>query len=235
MLASLAFVAAASPTTVWKYDNPFCGAVARVAALADGSGYAVALNASAGNTVDAHVTLVGTTDAYDAYLTGQSLVGTPDDRETAAVVVKLPTTAKIEYFFLDSYTIDGGKSVGCPSYVFELPANTVNAPPDVPGIAAQHLQALGSLSCGHVYTPAEMHGQFQSAIGDYGNKRLTVLARAYIDSNGYSIREQLLQSSGVQGVDQYEIGAIHVHQFTPAKFLCTPVVSTIDVELHYDP
>jgi hypothetical protein len=95
--------------------------------------------------------------------------------------------------------------------VFELSPTTVNAPPNVPGIAAQHLQALGPLSCGHVYTQPAMRGQFQSAIGDYGNKRLTVLARAFIDSNGYSIREQLLQSSGVQGVDQYELGAIHVH------------------------
>ena len=235
MLASLALVAATSSPAVWKFDNPFCGAVAHVAALADGSGYAVELGASGGNTIDAHVTLVGATDAYDAYLTGQPLVGTPDDREASPVVVKLPTTARIKYFFVDSYTLDGGKVIDCPSYVFELSRDTVDAPPNVAGITAKHLQALGALSCGHVYTPPRLHGQFQSAIGDYGNKPLTVLGQAYIDSNGYSVREKLLQSSGVEGVDQYELGAIHEHQFTPATFLCTPVVSTMEVELHYFP
>jgi hypothetical protein len=209
--------------------------VARVAPLSDGSGYAVALDASGGNTIDAHVTLVGATDAYDANLTGQPLVGTPDDRETAAVVVKLPATAQIAYFYVDSYAVDGGKSVSCPSYVFEVPSQTVGAPPNTPGIPAQHLQALGALSCGRIYIPPDLHGQFQSQIGAYGNKPLTVLGRAYIDSNGYSMKEKLLRSSGVQGVDQFELGAMHLHQFSPAKFLCTPVVSTIDVELHYTP
>lgn len=224
-----------APAPTWKHDNPFCGAEARVAALSDGSGYAVALSASGGNTIDAHVALVGDTDAYDANLTAQPLVGTPDDRETAAVVVRLPTTAKIGYFFVDSYAIDGGKRVDCPSYVFEISPDTINAPPNVPAITPQHLQALAALSCGHVYIPPSLKGQFQSAVGDYGNKPLTVLARAYVDSNGYSIREKLLQSSGVEGVDQYQLGALHEHQFAPAKFLCTPVVSTIDVELHYSP
>ncbi len=235
MLASLALVAATSSTTIWKYDNPFCGVVARVAPIADGTGYAVALDASAGNTVDAHVTLVGASDAYDADLTGQPLVGTPDDRHSDGVIVKLPNSAKIAYFFVDSYAIDGGKSVSCPSYVFPVSTATLNVPPGVSGIAAQHLQALGSLPCGHVYVPPSMHGQFQSAIGKYGNRRLTVVARAYIDSNGRSVREELLTSSGVEGVDQFELGAIREHQFMPAQFLCTPVVSTIDVEMHYSP
>ena len=66
-------------------------------------------------------------------------------------------------------------------------------------------------------TPPPLRGDLKSPIGDYGSKPLAVTARAYIDSNGYSIREEI------------------VHQFTPAQFLCVPVVGVTDVELEYNP
>ena len=75
----------------------------------------------------------------------------------------------------------------------------------------------------------------QSRVGVYGGRPLTVVARAYIDSNGYSISEEIVQSSGVDGMDKFMLGAVGVHQFTPAQFLCVPVVGTMDVELKYFP
>ncbi|HXO16951.1 MAG TPA: hypothetical protein VN909_02150, partial [Candidatus Dormibacteraeota bacterium] len=90
-LASLAAPASAAgtPAAVWKFDNPFCRVVARMGPFSKGNGYGLALAAAAGSAVDAHVTLVGTTDAYDVHVNG-ALSGPPDDRETPPMVVGVP-------------------------------------------------------------------------------------------------------------------------------------------------
>lgn len=223
------------PAAIWKHQNPFCGVLAQVAPTTDGSGYGVALFAVSGASVDAHVTLVGRTDAYDAYLTAARLEGAPNDRESEGVVVKVPADAGIAWYFVDSYAIDGAKPVNCPSYVLPVGSERVDAPEGTRAIPASHLQALPPLTCGKTYIQARLHGDFESPVGRFGNRPLTVEARSYIDSNGYSAREELVTSSGVAGLDDYMLGAMHVHQFSPAQFLCTPVVSTIDVELKYFP
>jgi hypothetical protein len=202
--------------------------------LGNGEGYGLALAAADGSAVDAHVTLVGATDAYDVHV-NSALSGPPEDRESPPVFVGLPDDAKIAYYFVDSYTVDGGASTACPSYVSGLADAEFGAPAGTPTIEAQHLQALGSLKCGRVYTPPQMHGQLESAVGAYGDRPLTVMGRAYLDSNGHSVREQIVRSSGVEGMDAFLLGALHEHEFTPARFLCTPVVSTIDVQLKYFP
>jgi hypothetical protein len=226
--------AADAPAAHWKYDNPFCRVLARVAPAPDGSSYALALFAAGGTALDAHVTLVGDTDAYDAHAGSLALNGPPDDRQSPAMLLKLPDNAPIRYFFVDSYTLDG-KSVTCPSYVFSVRNGALDVMAGAPTIEASHLARLGSLTCGRVYMPPQMHGDLQSAVGDYGGEPLTVTARAYIDSNGYSIREEIVQSSGVAGLDSYMLGAVGVHQFTPAHFLCVPVVGTTEIELKYFP
>lgn len=224
---------AAAPA--WKYENPFCGVVAQVSTTGDGSTYAVGLFTGSGTTIDAHVTLVSGTDAYDAYITAAPLSGISGDKQ-AGLLTKVPDDARIQWFFVDSYSIDGGKPVGCPSYVFGVSDQTVNAPEGTRTIAATHLLALPPLKCGHAYIEPGVRQDLQSPVSmGYGNRPLTVVARSYIDSNGYSIREEIVQSSGVVGLDSYMLGAMHVHQFAPAQFLCTPVVSVIQVELEYRP
>ncbi len=237
-LLALAWIAAPAraadkAAVAWKFDNPFCRVVARMGPSSKGSGYGLALDADGGSTVDAHVTLVGATDAYDVHVNA-ALNGSPDDRESMPFLVDVPDSAKIEYYFVDSYAVDGAASTTCPSYVSGVGDAVVAVPGGAPTIA-QHLQALGSLKCGSVYTGPALRGQLESAVGAYGGKPLTVVGRAYIDSNGRSVREQIVRTSGIEGFDQFMLGALHEHEFTPAKFLCTPVVSTIDVELKFFP
>ncbi len=227
--------AADKPGVAWKFDNPFCGVVARMGPFSKGAGYGLTLAADGGSAVDAHVTVIGATDAYDVHVKA-ALNGPPEDRESLPVVVDVPRDAKAAYYYVDSYAIDGGANTSCPSYVSGVGDAVIQGEPgNAPTIAAQHLQALGPLQCGSVYTGPGMHGQLQTAVGVYGGKPLTVVGRAYLDSNGRSVREEIVRTSGVEGFDRFMLGALHEHEFTPAKFLCTPVVGTIDVEVKYFP
>lgn len=229
----------------WKYDNPFCqvvafvaplpAVVASLAAIPSTSRYALELYTATGTTLAAHVTLVSDTDAYDAAVPDGALFGTAGDRKSEAMVVTLPAADQIGYFFVDSYVLDRAAGVTCPSYVFPVEAPIADTVAGARSIEAQPLQKIGPLKCGHEYTPPGMNGDLTSPIGDYGGKPLIVSARAYVDSNGYSIKEEIVQSSGVDGVDKYMLGAVGQHQFAPAKFLCVPVVGVTEVEMKYFP
>jgi hypothetical protein len=236
--------AADAPASQWKYDNPFCDAVAAVAPLPDvvasltlataESRYAVDLQARTGTTLAAHVTLVSDTDAYDAAVPRTSLSGAAADRETPAFIVALPKPDRIKFYFVDQYAVDGGASVTCPSYVFPI-GEPLASQGSAAVLTATHLQSLGMVPCGAVYRPVRFGNDFGSLIGAYGNKRLSVSYHAYVDSNGRALRETLLQSSGVAGLDAAALGEIQQGDFKPAQFLCTPVVGEIDVELDYVP
>lgn len=233
------------PSAHWKYDNPFCQVVASVTPIPDvvasttptggGLRYVVALYTGNGATLAGHVTLVSDTDAYDASVPSANLSGPVEDRRLEPVIVTLPAPDRITYYFVDSYAVDRGASVTCPSYVFPIGATLSASPTGVPTIQAQHLQSLGSLKCGQVYIEPHLRGDLQSPVGTYGQEPLTAVARAYIDSNGYSIKEEIVHSSGVDGMDKYLLGAVGVHQFAPAQFLCVPVVGEMQIELRYSP
>jgi hypothetical protein len=219
----------------WKYDNPFCGAVAAVVPLGDGTRYGVDVFADHGTTLAAHVTLVGDTDAYDANVPDTNLLGTKEDRKIQPLVVTVPSGTKIHYFFVDSYAIDGGASVTCPSYVFPVGAPMPDGDGGANVVPAQHLQAIGKLACGHVYRDPETGRDPSGIIGIYGSRPLTASYHVYIDSSGRAVREDLIKSSGVEGVDSAALGIIQHQQFVPAQFLCTPVVGEMDLTLDYNP
>jgi len=206
-----------------------------MAATSDGSGYGLAIYAAKGAAVDAHVTLISDTDAYDAHVASAVLSGPPEDRTSGTMLVKLPAPGAIKYYYVDSYTIDGGDVQSCPSYPNKLGEPIPAAPEGVPALAAQHLQSLDVSKCKELYRMPGLGGQLTSIVGSYGNKQLTVETRVYIDSNGRAVRESIVQSSGVEGVDQFAIGAIQEHRFSAAELLCTPVVSEMLIDLKYDP
>jgi hypothetical protein len=246
LLASLPCAGVADePSAQWKYDNPFCqvvaalapipGVVASLAAVGGETRYALDLFTPAGTTLSAHVTLVSDTDAYDAAVRDGDLSGPPGDRKLEPLIVTLPAPDKVNYFFVDSYSLDHGAAVTCPSYVFTVSETLSSAPAGLRSIEAQHLQKIAASKCAKVYAEPGLRGDLTSPVGAYGGKPLTVVARAYIDSNGYSIKDEIVQSSGVDGMDKYMLGAVGVHQFRPAQFLCTPVVGTMLIELKYFP
>ncbi len=220
--------------TAWKFDNPFCKVVAEMQPLADGSGYAVALGAAEGNEVSAHVTLVTESDAYDLHLEGLPLSISGSGREAGPVIATLTTSDKVKYYFVDSFTLDGGRAVTCPSYIFAMPADAI-AHGFAVRIAADHLQPIGTPSCKRIYEPPDFNGDIDFPIGNFGNRRLSSTYDVFIDSAGHSVYESLVTSSGVEGVDDFARGAIQQHQFRAAKFLCTPVVAEIEVRVSYEP
>lgn len=227
--------AADAPAAAWKYDNPFCGVVAAVAPLGNSGRYGVALFAQQGTTLAAHVTLVSNTDAYDVAVPDTNLAGAPTDRQMDPVVVTLPAADAIKYYFVDSYALDRGASVSCPSYVFPLDDPVADAPSEATAIGAKHLQSLGKLACGQMYRPPSSGAGDFGVMGHFGNRPLSTEYRVYIDSNGRDVGQKLLASSGVEGVDAAALGNLQNHQYAPAQFLCTPVVGEIDVRLDYDP
>ena len=237
-LASLAVGARAAdlPAAPWKHANPFCDVIAAVAPIAGGSQYALGLYAARGTTIEAHVTAISASDAYDIEVADTNLSGAPEDRQSEPVIVSFSDGAAPKYYFVDSYSIDRGKSVTCPSYVFE-PGDPVEGapPPGVTPIFARHLQSLGKLACGKAYQPPGSGGQMESFIGSYGNRPLEVELAAYIDSNGQAIDERVTQSSGVDGVDKAAAGIVSIHHFAPARLLCTPVVGEMRLKLEYEP
>jgi hypothetical protein len=223
------------PAGPWKFENPFCNVVAQMAPLADGTGYGLALYAASGKSIDAHVTLIGKSDAYDAHVTALPLAGSAEDREGRAVLVRMPPGTKIEYFFVDSYALDGGEPTSCPSYVFAMGEGFSDSPARATAVSAQHLQPLGKLPCGHTYQPPSTRGDMGGVIGNYGNKPLTVELRAYIDSKGHALEVKTIASSGVDGIDKTAIGTVQQEEFHPAQFLCTPVVSEMLLQMEYSP
>jgi len=74
-LASLAVGARAAdlPAAPWKHVNPFCDVLAAVAPIAGGSQYALELYAARGTTLDAHVTAISESDAYDVHVADTNL------------------------------------------------------------------------------------------------------------------------------------------------------------------
>jgi hypothetical protein len=203
--------------------------------LAGAPGYALQLGAANGRELDVHVSLVSDSDAYDAHLSDVKISGAPNDLESDAKIVTLPNGQTVNYFFVDSYAIDGGASVVCPSYVFPMGNDPTPFRIDSGATVATHIQSLGKLACGQIYRSPDLHGDLQFPIGGYGGRPVSTTFQVYIDSNGHAISEKMMQSSGVAGVDSYALGAIQLHQFLPARFLCTPVVGEMLVQLRYIP
>jgi hypothetical protein len=236
VLASLVAPARADVAAAnWKLDNPFCNVIAEMAPLAQGTGYGLALYAAKGTSLEAHLTLISNTDAYDAHVGALRLSGPAQDRAGEPVLVKVPSGVKIEYYFVDSYAFDGGQAVTCPSYVSAIGEGSSDLPQGAPKVNAQHLQSLGTIACGKAYQPPSLRGDVGAVIGHYGNKPLSVKLRAYVDSNGHAIGVKTIESSGVEGVDRFAVGSVRQQEFNPARFLCTPVVSEMLLRMEYQP
>lgn len=228
-------LAAGTEAPSWKFQNPFCEVVAGVEASSDGSEYAVALFSGRGTTLAAHVTLVTAANAYDVHVPAGNLSGPPEDRASEGVAVKLPAGERVKYYFVDSYAVDGGSDVTCPSYVFPVGDHVADIPNGVQPIAATLLQSLGKLPCGNVYRPADVGRDPGGVIGHFGDRPLSTKYHVFVNSNGHAVEATLVSSSGVEGVDAAALGSVEQAEYEPAQFLCTPVVGELVVRMDYVP
>ncbi len=231
---------APSPTPApWKFDNPFCevrAGLVPVESAIPGTEYVVELYASHGTRVSAHVTLIGSEGAYDANVPSTNLSGALDDRRTDGIDIKMPESAPIHYFFVDTIAIDDEAPVTCPSYV--QPSGSGPSEDSIAGlgltnVTATFLQKLPDLPCGKAYVEPTSRKGFEPIVGHYGDKPRSVVMHVFIDSAGNALRASMTRSSGVEGLDDAAIAAAEYTKYNPAQFLCQPVVGEIDMEMEY--
>ena len=225
--------------SAWKFDNPFCevrAGLVPVESAIRGTEYLVELYASHGTRLSAHVTLIGSEGAYDANVPSTNLNGALDDRRTDGVVIKMPESAPIHYFFVDSYTIDGEPPVTCPSYVQPSgsgPSEDAIGGDELIAVNATFLQKLPELPCGKAYIPPSSRKGFEPIVGHYGDKPRSILMHVYVDSAGNAMRATMSESSGVEGLDAAAVAVAEYTTYNPARFLCMPVVGEIDMQVDY--
>jgi len=230
----------AADAPAWKFDNPFCQVLAALVPASDraGSEYGLQLYADHGTRVDAHVTLIAADGAYDAHVNDTNLAGAANDRRTEAALVKFATPTPVHYFFVDTFAIDGGAPVTCPSYVFPAGAGPSEDPIGGFGLVTvtpEFLQKLPDLPCGKAYIEPSVQKGFDPLVGHYGNSKRETAMHVFVDSNGNEIRATLDSSSGVQGLDDAALAGVQFTKYHPARFLCTPVVGEVEMTMEYDP
>jgi hypothetical protein len=188
----------------------------------------LSLSSMSGSKLDAHVKLISETDAYDVALTDLALDGQPSAYSTGAIFVTLPKAATLRYAYVDSYRLDDGPEKSCATEPFDLRSweAALQAPlsqPTSPRFAAALIGPLPPLPCGKTYTDAKVARAFQPP-GINVNKTYTVQVGVLIDSEGHPVDTWIDKSSGIARADALAKASALLSQYTPATFLCAPIV-----------
>jgi TonB family protein len=241
----------AQSTLTWKqWDNPFCSAVAYAEPLdkddtltsgVAAERYMVFLESDRASTIDAAITLITDTDAYTVKIDKAETRRRNDGQQFAGpFVVTFAQPVAVRYIYVDSVGINDIKPAACPSFVNPVKpeASAQNTSRDftgAPTVAATHLQAIPSPTCGKTYVEAHPIGDAAALVGHYGDRPRDTLVHVFIDSNGTVLRSEIEESSGVPGLDDAALGAVNQARFAPAQFLCTPVVTEMYTRYEYRP
>lgn len=190
----------------------------------------VSVFSQSGNRVDAHVTLLSDSGAYDVALQGLALRGKNFDLFAPEILVELPKTMAIRYAYVDSYALDGRPAVSCPSEPFALPPDPseqfVAPNSSNPRVAAVFKQPLPGLPCGKMFSQAQVIKAAEPVypVSFFDHTRTAEVA-IFLDSNGNLIKTSIYKSSGLEAMDDAATDAAIRSKFKPAMLLCTPVVS----------
>lgn len=245
-------VAVAAPST---WDNPFCsGSVAVMpwnaranapSTNAASDRYVLGVFANGKTDVAGAVTLITPDAAYSVPIARTDLLrsGGSDDFYAEPILVAFDKPAEVRYAYVDQIGVDGAAAAACPTVVQEVHPFTANAGNefdvsvggDVKPVNAVFLQALPPLACGKAYISSDLPRGAGAVVGAYGNQRKSTVVRIFIDSNGIPAGASIERSSGIEGLDDNVIGLVEHTRYTPAKFLCTPVVSQMTIEMDYNP
>lgn len=235
------------------WNNPFCAASVGVIAwdaAADAPAkrraavthYALSLSADGHADVAGRVVLIADEGAYAVEIPRTALLrqGGTDDFYAEAIMVDFDKPVDVHYAYVDRVGIDGAAPADCPTVVAPVEpydAARQGAPPTLAGVTplrAAFLQPLPALTCGGAYRAPEILGQ-GPLVGHFGDDRRTTVVKAYIDSNGMVVKESIVKSSGVEGLDDAAVGGVQQSRFKAAEFLCTPVVSEMLIDMDYVP
>ena len=237
-------------TRAARAANPFCGATAfalpwNVGADAplvngDSADYALWLLVDGKHDVQARVTLITRTNAYTVGIPRLPLDVEKDGGVTEPFLVRFKDAVHVRYAYVDGVGVDGKSVTDCPTFPQEVtPWHDGSAPSVVRSaltLVPKLLQPLPKLTCPKVYEGASIAKEpYTQWISQYGDRQRSAVVRVYLDSDGLPLREKLVRSSGVDGIDQTAIANSMHTIYRPASFLCSPVVSVFYFELTYDP
>jgi hypothetical protein len=191
-----------------------------------------------GSSVAAHLILLTDTDAYEVQIGRQSLSGTEYFRSSARFLVEFPKDVQIKYSFVDSYKLDDGDEVFCPTEprAFGKGKDSL-AKFEVeylPTYTATYKEALPVLPCGKPYVPATVT-RTVATTGVVTDKPRRVQIAVYLDSKGTIVKTYVYRSSGVDYGDMRAMFAATHAQYAPATFLCTPIVGEYLYTIDYVP
>jgi hypothetical protein len=181
-------------------------------------------------SVDAHVTLLSDTDAYDVALHHLPIMRNGAFLVTPEVIATLPKATAIRYAYVDSYAVDGGAEVSCPSEPSDVgksnprefnPTRAAN-----PRATATFKQSVPPLPCGKMFSNAQVlkPGPLPYPYSFFDHPR-TVEVEVYLDSNGHVVKTSIYKSGGDAAFDNLATRAAILSEYQPALLLCVPVVS----------
>ena len=241
--------------TAGGWDNPFCAGVVGVVPWNGRAGaassqlssdrYVLALFANGKTDVAGTVTLITSDSAYSVPVARTALLRSAgsDNFYAEPILVAFDKPVEVHYAYVDQVGVDGAAPAACPTVVQPVHASNADGSNDfnvtfggdVKPVNATFLQALPALTCGRVYIPSELPRGAGAVVGAYGNARKSTVVRIFIDSNGIPAGASIERASGIEGLDDNVIGLVEHTRYTPAKFLCTPVVSEMSIEMDYNP
>lgn len=203
--------------------------------------YAMWLWVDGKSDVKGRVTLITDRNAWSVNVDSplHSVQGS-SDRPTRGFHVRFDKAETVRYVFVDAAGVDGAPVTDCPSVVRTVALwKDANNAPRLPSQAAELvptlLQPLPRLSCASVYAPAKLAHDGSQDVSHYGNGERNTKLLLDIDSNGRIVRSKLYKSSGIDGLDTAALAGAQASTFTPATFLCVPVVSEVIWNWDYSP
>ncbi len=213
----------------------------------------VVLYTAATSRANALLTFITSHAAYRATLSGVAMHASAGggDYESDPMLISFPKSVDVQFAYVDSYSLGNAALSACPSFVNQVDAygatpraNTalpslhrITTQPRMPRSYvtefATMLMALPSLTCGSVYIPAKMallprsDWSVQDEMASYSSGRAgtTAVVAVALTSAGKPIQTQLVQSSGNQITNREALDQARTETYSPAEFLCTPVVS----------
>lgn len=186
---------------------------------------------SPGSSLDAHVTLIADDGAYDAALRVDRVDGKPFRLSSWLFLIDFPQARKVLYAYVNSYRLDGGTEVSCPSEPSAVEVSTPSGPQPLlemvilPHVTATFLQALPDLPCGKAYVPAEVVRAIDPVVSGQIPRPYTAQVEIALDSTGRLVKAWIYKSTGVPYFDSLALAAAQSAQYSPAQFLCVPIVS----------
>ncbi|HEX4013202.1 MAG TPA: hypothetical protein VHX17_04825 [Candidatus Cybelea sp.] len=206
--------------------DPFCAV--SVQAETTAGGLSVVLFSQSANRIDAHLTLIGDDNAYDAFLQQVSLSGSQPALRSRPYLVLLPKAEAIHYAFVDSYAV-GSSTTNCPSEPSEVTSPSAGTPvqrsPSSDRVIASFKQPIGPLKCGKPYEPPKLAGASEPIASGVDKPRSSFIM-TFVNANGDIVKAYVWQSSGVDALDSAAAVAAERSRYTPGSLLCSPVAGS---------